>query len=96
MELSALGTETRNNQDIFKHCRQFERAFQTMLNEANVAFKIRAVVEGHLPEMLYKFQLKRGLIRITRGRFVGKRMGISLILYLQKRELRGLWWRQCG
>lgn len=59
MELSALGSETRNHQDIFKHCRQFERAFQTMLNEANVAFKIRAVVEGHLPEMLYKIPIEK-------------------------------------
>lgn len=59
MELSALGSDKRNNQDIFKHCRQFERTFQTMLNEANVAFKIRAVVEGHLPEMLYKIPIEK-------------------------------------
>ena len=59
VELSALGSDKRNNQDIFKHCRQFERTFQTMLNEANVAFKIRAVVEGHLPEMLYKIPIEK-------------------------------------
>jgi dynamin GTPase len=59
MELSALGTDKRNHQDIFKHCRQFERTFQTMLNEANVAFRIRAVVEGHLPEMLYKIPIEK-------------------------------------
>lgn len=59
MELSALGTDKRNNQDIFKHCRQFERTFQTLLNEANVAFRVRAVVEGHLPEMLYKIPIEK-------------------------------------
>ena len=59
MELSALGTDKRNHQDIFKHCRQFERTFQTLLNEANVAFRIRAVVEGHLPEMLYKIPIEK-------------------------------------
>lgn len=59
MELSALGTDKRNHQDIFKHCRQFERTFQTLLNEANVAFRVRAVVEGHLPEMLYKIPIEK-------------------------------------
>jgi len=58
-ELTALGESKRGSQDIFKHCRGFERAFQVMLNEANVAFKIRAVVEGHLPEILRRIPIEK-------------------------------------
>lgn len=58
-ELSAFGNSTKGHHDIFKHCRQFERVFQTMLNEANVAFKIRAVVEGNLPETLRRIPIEK-------------------------------------
>jgi hypothetical protein len=58
-ELGALGDQKRGGQDIFRHCRGFERAFQVMLNEANVAFKIRAVVEGNLPETLRKIPIEK-------------------------------------
>ena len=58
-ELGALGDAKKGQQDIFRHCRGFERAFQVMLNEANVAFKIRAVVEGTLPETLHKIPIEK-------------------------------------
>ena len=58
-ELGALGDEKKGQQDIFRHCRGFERAFQVMLNEANVSFKIRAVVEGVLPETLAKIPIEK-------------------------------------
>lgn len=58
-ELGALGDQRKGGQDIFRHCRGFERAFQVMLNEANVAFKIRAVVEGTLPETLRRIPIEK-------------------------------------
>lgn len=58
-ELSALGDAKKGQTDVFRHCRGFERAFQIMLNEANVAFKIRAVVEGVLPETLQKIPIEK-------------------------------------
>jgi hypothetical protein len=60
-ELITLGEPraARGGQDIFRHCRGFERAFQVMLNEADVAFKIRAVVEGTLPETLARIPIER-------------------------------------
>lgn len=58
-ELGALGENKKGQQDIFRHCRGFERAFQVLLNEANVAFKIRAVVEGTLPETLAKIPIEK-------------------------------------
>lgn len=58
-ELSALGDAKKGSQDVFRHCRGFERAFQVMLNEANVAFKVRAVVEGNLPETLRKIPIEK-------------------------------------
>lgn len=58
-ELSALGAAKKGQTDVFRHCRGFERAFQIMLNEANVAFKIRAVVEGVLPETLQKIPIEK-------------------------------------
>jgi dynamin 1/3 len=58
-ELGSFGSDKKGSQDIFRHCRGFERAFQVMLNEANVAFKIRAVVEGHLPETLAKIPIEK-------------------------------------
>ena len=58
-ELSSLGSANKGSQDIFKHCRGFERSFQVMLGEANVAFKIRAVVEGNLPETLRKIPIEK-------------------------------------
>lgn len=58
-ELSALGDPSKSHHDVFRHCRGFERAFQTMLNEANVAFKIRAVVEGNLPETLRRIPIEK-------------------------------------
>jgi len=58
-ELGSFGSDKKGSQDIFRHCRGFERAFQVMLNEANVAFKIRAVVEGHLPDTLAKIPIEK-------------------------------------
>ena len=58
-ELTTLGESKKGSQDIFKHCRGFERSFQVMLNEANVAFKIRAVVEGTLPDTLRKIPIEK-------------------------------------
>jgi hypothetical protein len=58
-ELSALGEERKGMNDIFRQCRAFERAYMGMLNEANVAFKIRAVVEGVLPETFRKIPIEK-------------------------------------
>ncbi|PRW45025.1 dynamin-related GTPase isoform A [Chlorella sorokiniana] len=58
-ELSALGEAKKGANDIFRHCRGFERAYSIMLQEANTAFKIRAVVEGSLPESLHKIPIEK-------------------------------------
>ncbi|KAL4421810.1 hypothetical protein ABPG77_001599 [Micractinium sp. CCAP 211/92] len=58
-ELAALGEAKKGAQDIFRHCRGFERAYSVMLQEATTAFKIRAVVEGSLPESLHKIPIEK-------------------------------------
>ncbi|KAL4448267.1 hypothetical protein ABPG75_005486 [Micractinium tetrahymenae] len=58
-ELAALGEAKKGAQDIFRHCRGFERAYSLMLQEATTAFKIRAVVEGSLPESLHKIPIEK-------------------------------------
>lgn len=58
-ELAALGEAKKGAQDIFRHCRGFERAYSLMLQEANTSFKIRAVVEGSLPESLHKIPIEK-------------------------------------
>lgn len=58
-ELTALGEAKKGAQDIFRHCRGFERAYSIMLNEATTAFKIRAVVEGTLPDALHNIPIEK-------------------------------------
>lgn len=58
-ELLALGEAKKGMNDIFRHCRGFERAYSAMLQEANTSFKIRGVVEGGLPEMLRKIPIEK-------------------------------------
>lgn len=58
-ELSVLGQTNKGMNDVFRHCRGFERAYSAALQEANVAFKIRAVVEGNLPESLHRIPIEK-------------------------------------
>lgn len=100
-ELSALGEGKKGSNEIFRHCRGFERAYSVLLQvcswrrvvgkgsyctarsacpcapsaqsaaspyscwqlgvpqEAHIAFKIRAVVEGNLPETLRRIPIER-------------------------------------
>lgn len=58
-EVAALGEAKKGTNEIFKHCRGFERAYSVLLNEAQVAFKIRAVVEGNLPETLRRIPIEK-------------------------------------
>ena len=58
-ELLALGEAKKGMNDIFRHCRGFERAYSQMLTEAATSFKIRAVVEGGLPETLRRIPIEK-------------------------------------
>eukprot|EP00887_Chlorella_sp_A99_P004268 scaffold15.g4268.t1 len=58
-EQLALGEPKKGMNDIFRHCRGFERAYSALLQEAEVSFKIRDVVEGGLPQMLRKIPIEK-------------------------------------
>lgn len=63
-ELSALGPASKGMNDVFRHCRGFERAYTLALDEPNVAFKVRAVVEGNLPEALHRIPIEKRFNRL--------------------------------
>ncbi|KDD72729.1 hypothetical protein H632_c2966p0, partial [Helicosporidium sp. ATCC 50920] len=58
-ELSMLGEPSKGMNDIFRHCRGFERAYSTMLQEAATSFRIRGVVEGLLPQALHGIAIEK-------------------------------------
>ncbi|RMZ57600.1 hypothetical protein APUTEX25_001800 [Auxenochlorella protothecoides] len=58
-EALILGEPKKGMNDIFRHCRGFERAYSLMLQEANTSFKIRGVVEGLLPDTLRRIPIEK-------------------------------------
>ena len=54
-----MGEGRKGANEVFRHCRGFERAYSVLLQDASVAFKIRAVVEGNLPETLRRIPIEK-------------------------------------
>jgi hypothetical protein len=79
-ELGALGEGRKGSNEVFRHCRGFERAYSVLLQESQVSFKIRAVVEGNLPETLRRIPIEKRFNKnyvreVRRGQLLGRNGG---------------------